>query len=322
VEILFSLILSGLQLAAVNVRQFRIIKLLRIARLVRGIKVLRFLRFVSGLRTLTLSIFNTLKALVWTMVLVFGLVFSVGVSLTQLVSDHCRYEAVVKSGDKNAVPYCDSEPLRIYWANTSESMLTLFKAITGGISWDDATRALREVSAVATFMFLIFQFFSVFAMLNVVTGVFCHSAIESSNSDKEIASLKQLSNERNYVETIRKFFSELDDDNSDCVTIDEFERALEDERMSAYLESVDIDTRDAWSLFKMLDADRSGMIDLEEFVSGCLQLRGPAKAIHVARLSFDFRSTKAALSNFEMDLSNHLENMRRSLRTILRLHDQ
>ena len=37
----------------------------------------------------------------------------------------------------------------------------------------------------------------------------------------------------------------------------------------------------------LLDADKSGSIDLDEFVSGCMQLHGPAKSLQLAKMSFE-----------------------------------
>ena len=45
-----------------------------------------------------------------------------------------------------------------------------------------------------------------------------------------------------------------------------------------------------WSrrtLCMLLDADKSGSIDLDEFVSGCMQLHGPAKSLQLAKMSFE-----------------------------------
>ena len=45
------------------------------------------------------------------------------------------------------------------------------------------------------------------------------------------------------------------------------------------MESLGISTDDVWTLFMLIDNDDSGMVDIEEFVSGCMQLRGPAKSL-------------------------------------------
>lgn len=51
------------------------------------------------------------------------------------------------------------------------------------------------------------------------------------------------------------------------------------------MESLGISTDDVWSLFVLIDADDNGIVDLEEFVNGCMQLHGPAKSLQAARAS-------------------------------------
>ena len=45
-------------------------------------------------------------------------------------------------------------------------MLTLFMAITNGVSWDDTIRPLREVSKVAIMFVVAYVALAVFAILN------------------------------------------------------------------------------------------------------------------------------------------------------------
>ena len=46
-------------------------------------------------------------------------------------------------------------------------MLTLFMAITNGVSWDDAVHPLRSISGVAVAFVCIYVSIAVFAILNV-----------------------------------------------------------------------------------------------------------------------------------------------------------
>merc|ERR1712045_745486 len=68
--------------------------------------------------------------------------------------------------------------------------------------------------------------------------------------------------------------------------------------MQAYLSSLGIEAVDAWTLLKLLDVNESGTVELEEFILGCMQLRGGAKAVHVARLAYDQRQMNTVLEEF------------------------
>ena len=93
---------------------------IRLARALRGVRVVRLFRYVSALRTLALCIVSTIGSLIWTLVLLVLLFYTFGVILTQLVSDHCRDQVVMTTGDVNAVPQC-TDDLQRYWASVQRA---------------------------------------------------------------------------------------------------------------------------------------------------------------------------------------------------------
>merc|ERR1712217_31639 len=135
----------------------------------------------------------------------------------------------------------------------------------------------------------IFIAFCVFAVLNVMTGVFCQSAIESAQNDKDLATADALNSRERTHEKLTELFNDLDDDGSGEITIDELEEALLHSKSQAYLVSLGIDVTDAWNFLKLLDTARDGTVNLHEFVHGCMALKGEAKAVHVAMLAYDQR---------------------------------
>merc|ERR1712060_944929 len=69
---------------------------------------------------------------------------------------------------------------------------------------------------------------------------------------------------------------------------DTFEKHMRERRMQAYFQSLDIKVSDAWTLFKLLDKRNEHVIDLNQFVEGCLQLKGPATSIEIESLATEF----------------------------------
>ncbi|CAJ1349888.1 unnamed protein product [Effrenium voratum] len=280
----------------------RLIRAVRVARAFRAIRVVRLLRYVGALRALVLSITCSMQSLLWTMVLLILMFYSFGVLFTELVADHCRLEAFQRTSDVNAAPQCLDQFYQ-FWSSVPESMLTLLMVISGGLSWIEALAPLREVSAVASSCFLIYITFAVFAIINVVTGVFCSTAVESAANDKEIAMMKQYQRKQMQVSDLRHVFREIVDNETNLVSLEEFEEALATPRFASFLESMSISTADISTLFTVMDADKSGLIDLDEFVFGCLQLHGPAKSLQVAKLSFENKSVRKAVKALEGDVT-------------------
>merc|ERR1712232_679468 len=67
-----------------------------------------------------------------------------------------------------------------WWGCLGAALSTLFMSISGGARWHDALRPLNEIGPVAVVVFYAYITFTYFAVLNVVTGVFCQSAMESA----------------------------------------------------------------------------------------------------------------------------------------------
>lgn len=58
---------------------------------------------------------------------------------------------------------------------------------------------------------------------------------------------------------------------------------------------MDVETNDAWSLFKLMDTSGNGDLDAAEFVEGCMRLKGPARSMDVSLLMQEqkrFRASK------------------------------
>lgn len=290
--------------------QLRLLRSIRFARALRSIRIVRLFRYIGALRTLALSILSTMVSLFWTLALLIILFYSFGVVLTQLVVEHCRFlgmEAV--SGKIAPMQYCP-ETLRKYWHNVPESMLTLFMAISQGLNWEDAMEPLREVSVLAVILVILYVVITVFAILNVVTGVFLNTAIESAGADKDVATIRQVHAKAQQVEALQQIFREIDRENDNEVNFEDVRNAMSSGELASFMESLGISTDDVRTLFMLLDSEHKGLIDLDEFVSGCMQLHGPAKSMQMAKMSYENKLTRQALQS----LKKEIFRMRRGLK--------
>ena len=73
------------------------------------------------------------------------------------------------------------------------------------------------------------------------------------------------------------------------LTEEDLGKQLKKDKVKTWFRSLDIDANQTWKLFKIIDSDNSGRISLEEFVGGCLQLRGPATRVDVESLKWEIR---------------------------------
>jgi len=282
--------------------QLRLLRSIRFARALRSIRIVRLFRYIGALRTLALSILSTMVSLFWTLALLIIIFYSFGVVLTQLVVEHCRFLGMDSGAGKVApMSYCPGE-LRKYWANVPESMLTLFMAISQGLNWEDAMEPLRDVSALAVVLVILYVVITVFAILNVVTGVFLNTAIESAGADKDVATIRQVHAKAQQVEALQQIFREIDRENDNEVNFEDVRNAMSSGELSSFMESLGISTDDVRTLFMLLDSEHKGLIDLDEFVSGCMQLHGPAKSMQMAKMSYENKLTRQALQSLKKEI--------------------
>jgi len=276
VDIIF---VTGVKVNSVdNMSNLRIIRVMRMTRLIRSFRIPRIIRFVSALRLLVYSIVATLRSLVWAMILLVMITYVFGIAFTQATND--------KLGDsRDGAQDADLEvKLLKYWGSLTTSIFTLYKSITGGISWHDVVDPLEEMHVMWAILFAAFISFSYFAVLNVITGVFCNSAIATATRDPDMVIHSLIAEKKTYMDNLKKLFKNVDADKSGLVTIHEFETLMTDDALQAHFAAMEIEPDDAWTLFKLIDKDMTNCIDIDEFVLGCMRLRGAAKGIDVALL--------------------------------------
>ena len=83
------------------------------------------------------------------------------------------------------------------------------------------------------------------------------------------------------------------------LTLMEVELMMKDEDIKAALAALDLVVPDPWRFFMLLDLNGNGEVTEDEFVEGCLRLRGPARTFDVASLTEENLRMKAKLVTLE-----------------------
>eukprot|EP00438_Fugacium_kawagutii_P007713 Skav226432 [mRNA] locus=scaffold696:132362:135195:+ [translate_table: standard] len=58
------------------------------------------------------------------------------------------------------------------------------------------------------------------------------------------------------------------------VSIKEFKQAMKDPALHAVFDALEISAGDAWALFTQLDRDGDAEVNVDEFLEGCMLLKG------------------------------------------------
>uniref|UniRef100_A0A7S4QXF7 EF-hand domain-containing protein n=1 Tax=Alexandrium monilatum TaxID=311494 RepID=A0A7S4QXF7_9DINO len=248
-----------------------VLRVLRVVRVVRVAKVIRMMRFFRELRMMVYSILGSMKSLAWVVLVLIMTFYVFGITFTAAAT------SALDTGEKWRAP--ETQELITHYGTLDRSILTLFMAMSGGQDWGMYYDALRELSAQYRALFLLYITFAIFAVVNIVTGVFVESAMQSNNTDREVIVLEEMESKKTYLKSMREVFDEMDEDDTGCITMEEFERKLNDQRVIAYFNALKLDVSDARTVFRLLDYDQSNEVNIDEFISGCYRLQGESRSL-------------------------------------------
>lgn len=74
--------------------------------------------------------------------------------------------------------------------------------------------------------------------------------------------------------------------------------------MAAFFASLELDVSQAHRLFQLLDTDGSNEVGIDEFLDGCLRLKGPAKSLDVNMLVYETEKLQRQMAKIIEDVEN------------------
>jgi len=271
-----------------------ILRVLRLLRLVRIVKIIRVLSFFRELRVMVESIFECLIPMVWALVLLGLIQWIFAVYFLDISTDHVRLAFMA-----NATAMQDTEvlELRQSFGSIAKALQALFQSLTGGRDWGPtADLLLATGSKHAVVLFYFYIALTSFAVINVFTGIFVESAIKRTSQDRDLTHQDLQGARGHFLDQILQAFREADKDASGAVTFAEFDAYVSDPRVQTFFQSLELEVAEARRLFRLLDIDSTGSVDAEEFVLGCLCLKGSAKAMDVAALLIEVKQQAKTLA--------------------------
>jgi len=289
---LIVVLFSGIELIAAYlfVNNHPFLTIVRMIRVVRFARIIRVVRFLRQLRVMVYTLFGTLPSLFWSAVLMAIILYLFATMLTQAVLEYL----MLQQGTLNE----EQDRLRDVFGTTARTVYFLFQAVSGGTNWARDVDLLFQLEIIYVFVFIIYVMVTAFALLNVVTGFFCESAIEMAAADREQMVVEMLREKEKLIKEFQHVFDEIDVNQSGEIELEELEEFLGHDSMQAYLSHLHISTSGAWNIFKLLDKDKTGSVTIEEFVEGLLSLKGLSKTIDIATLQYDLKKMSAVWRDF------------------------
>lgn len=279
-----------------SMKMGRVLRCIRLCRVLRTLRVLRNLRSIRTFRKMIFALAASLQTMFWSLTLLLIVIYVFAVWVTSGVSD-CLW------GRMECYEVHDQtrhDLIRNY-GSLSKSTLSLYEAVSTGMNWDIFLRPLMDVDWLLVALFLTFISVSFFGVLNIVTAVFVESAMLSTQRYQELLVEEKLRTKELYYGHIKNIFLKIDKQGTGTLSLDDFTKYLLDGtcQLQSYFEALGVHADDAGTLFKLLDVDGSGKIEIDEFCEGCLRLAGEARSFDLNCLMYDIRNIWTAQKRFE-----------------------
>lgn len=292
-------------------KNYSYMRLFRLLKLVKVLRTFRVMRVFRDLGNIIDSFLKSVVALFWSLVMlafilyVFALIFLQGLT---------GYLQMDWSGDP-----LEEENIRLLFGDLSSSMLSLYMSMTGGMDWRIPYKVVNYAGVFYSTLFLLFTFLILFAVFNILTGVFVEKAVVAAQPTREEFIQEQHRKTEETMKEFRHMCHLLDQNQTGTISREEVSKAMEHELMTSYMAAIGLEVRDKTEFFDMVGIDEEE-VDINRFVDSCMALRGMATTMDMRHLSTTvgcWQKQNASTENAVMDaiskMQSQLERLQRRM---------
>eukprot|EP00927_Polykrikos_kofoidii_P072944 TRINITY_DN69018_c0_g1_i1.p1 TRINITY_DN69018_c0_g1~~TRINITY_DN69018_c0_g1_i1.p1 ORF type:complete len:933 (-),score=120.64 TRINITY_DN69018_c0_g1_i1:14-2812(-) len=264
---------------------------LRLTRLGKLMRILRMVGLVNELKMMVYLINASLHSFVWALVLMVLMIWIVAIYYTEVVTKLVREKRLAQAD------------VAEQWGSVSRSVLSLFMSISGGDDWSTFIGPIAAdfgiMGSVNIAFFSVYVAFMILVITNLVTGVFVDGAQRLVSNEKDQEFLRQS----------QVLFGAADENGDMEISWVEFLELIDTDGMREYFKACDFNKKAAMGLFRMLDVDNSGHLSVDEFIFGCLRLRGMARSVDLVHLTIVIVDCERRRDCQAVEFSRHLAHL-------------
>merc|ERR1712232_73961 len=166
------------------------------------------------------------------------------------------------------------------YGSVQTSMLTLYKATTGGDDWSLSYNAISSTGWVASMVYLLFLAFWHFALVNIITGIFVETALEKLAPDREAIALSHHTEMELVAEELRSLWRQVAETDDGYLSLSDLHRGIRGTKIPYQLEILGLSVDNVTQFFYVLlrNSPEEGKVRISNFVHGCMRLKGPASS--------------------------------------------
>lgn len=243
-------------------------------------------------RDLILGMVDAIRTLTWALMLVVLTLFMCSIFTTKFLAANG-----VSCNDSEDCTSPQQEQVDLWFGTVPRSILTLFQLMTLD-DWTDVTRLSMDANGTWTVVFFIaFVLFTNWGLLNMVTGIMVERVVTISCGEKEKEMQREEEELMNIVENVHMLFDTvLGDLHSGGITLQDFKTACKSPAVMRQLKNLKIPAYEAEQVFVLMDTARTGAIEIDRFIEGCLRIRGQPKGKHLLAVQYDVQKVWSKLS--------------------------
>merc|ERR1712193_330034 len=146
-------------------------------------------------------------------------------------------------------------------------------------------------------------------MGNIVVGVIVENTLAAARNNEEKIRQEQDKEQKRTLEHLKDIFKLADEDGSGDLDRGEFFRCLQNPLVEKKMKLIQLPLAEARNLFEVLDADGMGSLSIDEFISGCLRLKGSAKSKDLLTVQIQVESLAKRMDDLNLSLSMNERRM-------------
>lgn len=268
------------------------IRLLRLIKMLKMLRVIRVMKFFRVLRMMVSSIAGSMMTLMWSILMLGLMMYVFGLCFLQIIAAYLSDPSVLNTPNKEAT----LEAVTMYWASVPQAIITLYYAVTGGADWEALAVPVREAGDLYHCFFMFYIAFSIFAVLNVLTGLYVDTATKVSEMDS--SAVEEELNVHEATQAFKEFIIQKEEaalqangtaaqwqHGRPIVQWSTLERNWNIEAVKDFLALGDISTvQEGQGTFKKVDHNCVGKVELDEFVDTILVSRMSPEKVEMMSL--------------------------------------
>jgi len=287
---------------------FSFLRVFRVLRAVRIMRVVHVVKMFTGLRLILVAIIGAVMPLMWAFVFLLLVIYVFGIIIQDQVSNYIDSFDIlpVITGDNLGDDAKAILAMQKFCPTLAMTLQSLFMSVTGGVSWIELWEPFQHMAWYLSCLYTLYIGFMVLGALNVVTGIFVEGAMKAAENDTDAVIHAEMEWKQSCFNTLKRLFLACDTDGSGTISFDEFKSQTQKAEVRDMFTALELDVLEAEGLFRLLDLRGLGEVSIEEFVVGCMRLKGHNKSINFASLMYEHKKTAEVLSELVQRIEKKL----------------